>query len=521
MSLLSFNPLYRRMWMFPRNIRDINPWKLCQIMKVLADCSDFEFKDNRDQKYIYAMLEDSGIKRPSKTKDINPGGMRTYYAQLVALGLIYEGSKKEFHYTIAGRELSEGRNPQKVLQYQLLRHQYPSIYSFGRNVMIDPRINVKPFVFILEMLQDIRLSGYLTCSEIIVPVLYGHNSMCLDTCIRKIVRMRKNEGAVESVIDNYTIDLYTPRSGMGKNLNNAKDIANTAKNYLEAVGLIVKLGEKQFGEQKYSFNRCFEEVFEQLKNEPFIRCDETTDKETFQRSYGRYESVDDTLSQDENLVGRESPDREFIQFRYALYANNNPFYSDSDFYDEMRGMNMKMDFVAEAIKPYVALRHSIDRNNFLELATSSGTKKQEYKLALVNLFQSLGYMEEDGIPDIPGNQDLIYLLFENVSTGERCLVVASDLGNYSLVQEDIPCQFNFNKPQYCLVIAGGFKGDVGSSVEEVTETTGIPVTAMKAKTLVRAYELEKEKKESDNESFSFFKKTGYITGEEAELIGGR
>ena len=68
--------------MFPRNIRNIVPWKLHQALIVLMKCSDLDVKNGDDQKYIYRMLEEAGIKRKSNTRDKNPGGMRTYLAQL-------------------------------------------------------------------------------------------------------------------------------------------------------------------------------------------------------------------------------------------------------------------------------------------------------------------------------------------------------------------------------------------------------------------------------------------------------
>ena len=154
MPLLSFDSKYRRLWMFPRNIRKITPWKLYQILKVLIQCEDMNMASKDNQKFIYQLLAEAGIKRSENIRDKNPGGMRTYYAQLKCLGLIYPSGKERYNYTIAGDAIADEDNPLQVLQYQLFRHQYPSAYGLGRNVLIDPRMKVKPFLFISKLLHD-------------------------------------------------------------------------------------------------------------------------------------------------------------------------------------------------------------------------------------------------------------------------------------------------------------------------------------------------------------------------------
>ena len=207
--------------MFPRNIRNIVPWKLHQALIVLMKCSDLNVKSGDDQKYIYRMLEEAGIKGKSNTRDKNPGGMRTYLAQLSMLGMLYEDRDKQYRYTIAGQNLADGNNPLRVLQFQLLRHQYPSAYGLGRNVMIDPRMKVKPFMFLIRLMRDERIGGYLSCEDMMIPVVYGHNDSCYEICVQKILTAR--QGSIESAIDDFELDLYTPRSGMGSSLSNVKD----------------------------------------------------------------------------------------------------------------------------------------------------------------------------------------------------------------------------------------------------------------------------------------------------------
>lgn len=518
MANLSFDPEYRRLWICPRNIRRIEPMKLHQVLTVLMKCADYELGDNQDQKYVYAMLDESGIKKKANTRVSNPGGMRTYYAQLEMLGLIYKNAKGKFCYTIAGKELSDGNEMQKVLQYQLLRHQYPSAYGMNQNVKIDPRMRVKPFLFLIKLLHDPRLNNYLTCKDITVPVIYGHDDDCYEKCVIKILKLRKNRGEIESVIDNFLCDLYTPRSGMGKNINNVLDIANTFKNYLEASGLIYPLARIN-GEQRYCFDTRYERIYETLENESFLKCETIDEAEAFQRSYGRFLYEEDKRSEEECMVRKESPEVAFVQFRYALYASMNPFNVDTEFFKEMEGMGIDESIVADAITPYNNVRKTIDANNFLDYSTANGEKMCEFRTSLVNLFKSMGFVLSDTVVNIEEKPGIVYLLLESISQSKRCFIVANNSPCYVFEPEDIPCRLNFNKPNYYLVVAGGFNCDMNHFVLEVSSNVKAPVTALSARTLLDLYEECKEKGESNKFIFSILEKGGYVTDEELFFRG--
>ena len=69
MGLLDFDLKTRRVWMFPRNIRDIAPWKLYRILKILVQCDDIDQYSGEDQKMMYRLLEESGIKKKGEIRD--------------------------------------------------------------------------------------------------------------------------------------------------------------------------------------------------------------------------------------------------------------------------------------------------------------------------------------------------------------------------------------------------------------------------------------------------------------------
>lgn len=75
---------FRRVWMFPRNIRKIHPAKISEILCLLqAESERSSWSGNQDlQNKFCKALELAGIKRPGDQYDSHSGGPRTYLAQL-------------------------------------------------------------------------------------------------------------------------------------------------------------------------------------------------------------------------------------------------------------------------------------------------------------------------------------------------------------------------------------------------------------------------------------------------------
>ena len=72
------NPKFRTMWMFPRNIRKIEAWKLVQISQLLEACTG-NTTSQTVQDQLYDQLENLGLKCKANAHGVkNPGGMRIY-----------------------------------------------------------------------------------------------------------------------------------------------------------------------------------------------------------------------------------------------------------------------------------------------------------------------------------------------------------------------------------------------------------------------------------------------------------
>ncbi len=213
MPIVAYREGYRNVWMFPRNIRKIPPWKMSNILHIFLMQNKIGWmSDQNVQNEFYKYLEESGLKTEGFLYHPKSGGARTYYSQLMALGLIFRREKDGIRYnfpTIAGEALVKGEKPLGVMQYLLLKHQYPSAYGRRRNVRINPDLRVKPFMFVLQLLN---LDGVdkLRNEELAVAVVYGHNHECLSICAEKILELRSGKNFLD-ILEIPERDTYTPR----------------------------------------------------------------------------------------------------------------------------------------------------------------------------------------------------------------------------------------------------------------------------------------------------------------------
>jgi len=527
--LLSFDESTRRIWMFPRNIRNIEPWKLNQILKVLMYNEDLDHFSSEDQKLIYRLFDEVGIKRKGETRDNNPGGTRTYYAQLEALGLIYNSSPRKFNYTLAGQAIADGDNPLRALQYQLLRHQYPSAYGQGSNVRIDKRMKVKPFLFLLKLLHDDRLGRYLTDCDIMIPVIYGHNHNCYELCVQKIITYRKT-GNILDVIDHPSQDLFTRRGEPDKVLNNVRDIANTASNYMRAANLIVQSPAHR-NPRQFEFNDMYEELYDDFLDEYDVFIDlARSNKESFQRAYGRYLNHKDTRK----IGDAKSPKdyrQVFIQVKYVDFLNDNLFTENeaAEFADYIGRYGFSSDEAIDAVRIMQKNKNTVEENKYLAYANSRGENADEFEKATTNLIIALGFSESVWIgrkkskQNWRGNFPDIFIKRKNtVDCGfadtKSTMLFALGHADMLKMKETYVHSHKEIRPEselkYFVYIAGGFKGDINYATLQLQNESNIKVTAIEARMMLKLLELKSNGWTAKEIEDRFFRKGGLITEED-------
>lgn len=527
--LLPFEKTTRRIWMFPRNIRNIAPWKLNQILNVLMYNDDLDHSSGHDQKKIYRLFEEVGIKRKAETRDKNPGGTRTYYAQLEALGLVYSSSPRKYNYTLAGRAIADGDDPLCALQYQLFRHQYPSAYGHGMNVLIDKKMRVKPFYLLMKLLHEEKLGRYLTDSDIMIPVIYGHNHNCYDLCVEKILHFRKT-GNFLDIVDDPVNDLYTPRGNPEKSLNNIRDIANTASNYLRAANLILQSPDHR-NPRRFEFNIIYEALYSMFLDEYDIFIEPSkSNKESFQRAYGRYKNQKDT-----RRSGVETPSKNynevFIQVKYVDYINDNLF--GANHISEFAKYIGRYGFTAEEAISAIQVMHQkktiVEENVYLAYANSSGENAEEFEKATANLFLALGFDESKWIGrrrsrhNWRGNfPDVFIKRKESQECGfaDTKATMLFALGHVDMLKMKETYLFSNTEIypgtelKYFIYIAGGFRGNMIGATRQLQNETNVIVTAIEARLMLKLLELKTNGWTTEEIEARFFRKGGLITEED-------
>ena len=230
-------------------------------------------------------LESAGIKRKGDRRDQTGGGARTYIAWLKSLGLIFEQDKtKKLMLTLAGEAIMSGEPPVPILKEQVLKYQFPSSFSLGRNIKVSPRFKIRPFRFLLRLLSDPNVEN-LSQEEIAKVVMVeaeNETEACYKTVVEKLLKFRQKG---EAALDDDFFEKYPPSKGKVHEDNpygNLMDVANTIQNWLEYTQLAKRSED----------DRCIrilpdkvDEVRAILAETPkFI--DRPAEHEVFQRKYG-------------------------------------------------------------------------------------------------------------------------------------------------------------------------------------------------------------------------------------------
>jgi hypothetical protein len=229
----------RQIWMFPRNKRRMPPLETALILRALVVASELGASwggDQARQNHFFKLLEEYGLKKGGNQRDLKQGGARTYEAQMSLLGLIYKDKQGALKLTQAGEDLVAFNDTAKTFEYQVLRAQFPSLYSLSQNIKMDVDVKIRPFLFLLKLAGDPDLNG-LSDKDMVVPVVFGKNVDSYLLCKDLILRLRSD--GVESVIpdDESIRTTKTQSNTYEERLDDIGSIANTFKCVLESSGL--------------------------------------------------------------------------------------------------------------------------------------------------------------------------------------------------------------------------------------------------------------------------------------------
>ena len=262
--------------------------KLNSIPEVLATFAENalnqEWEGQRNSHLAYEeALEEKGLKRVGERRDQTGGGARTYKAWLMSLGLIFtQEATGKIKLTLAGEAILNGDSPVSVLKNQIIKYQFPSAFSLSWGVNVASRFKIRPFRFLLRLLQDSRVA-YLTEEEIakiVVTEAENETDKCYEYIVKRILDFR-NFG--DSCLEKDFLFKYKSSRG-GINLahpySHLTDLANTLVNWLEYTQLI----KREEGKVSILTEKTAEVNNILATRLPFI--DRPNHTEYFQRKYG-------------------------------------------------------------------------------------------------------------------------------------------------------------------------------------------------------------------------------------------
>lgn len=494
------------MWMFPRNIRRIEPWKLVQISKLIAACTgDLVSQDVQDQ--LYLQLQELGVKAEKNQAGVsNSGGLRTYLAQLACLGFFWRDASGSYRTTRAGELLMDGDQPLKVLRCQLLRMQYPSVYGSGPMVRISPAMSVKPFVFLVRLLQDKRLGGWLTCTDIAVPVVYGRTFSDYEKCVRLILQVREADEGLDPVIKSVD-DLRTPRrfhadnpkDDFQKGIEDALTIANTAKNYLLAAQIIAESPDFKGRFLLTGLPEVQAEIAKWMAEGDEVKPIERGCEAAWQQHYGRYDQTKAVRSLSQRRINGFQA---MLQSQYIAAAEAAPFEFDHGAFIKAQAQRWgKTEAeIAVLIDSLKARVPTIERDVVTRAASSGGQQSLVFEKAAAALFRKLGFdssvqigqrraKREGGYPDIwIKSSAMKESAFADTKATQRYDFPLGDTAKLAAYYKNCWTEIDASSPAaFFLYIAGGFgrsPGALARSLASCAEKYGKPVSALTASALL-------------------------------------
>jgi hypothetical protein len=394
-------PQKRTMWMVPRNIRRIEPWKLVQILTLL-EAIDGSVGNQEHQDKLYKALEDLQVKATrSAAGSKNQGGFRTYLTQLACLGL-YACVGDQYELTVAGKEMIEGKDPRAVLRCQLMRMQYPSYYGSLSRVRMSETLRVKPFVFLLKLFEDERIQT-LSDEEMAVAVIYGRTDSDYEKVVGKILRMKAGaplSSVVDDVADVCTPSRY-PKSDEAEEISACKEqgctdaatIANTFKNFLLSAALIYTVPQGKGAKKRYA-SVSDEETLRAIKpyREEPIRPYDPKNPENWQRFFGRWNKKK-TVGKVSTPASARDGFKAMVQNECIKAMSDNPYAFDLAAFARTqaeRWHKPEQDIV-NACAPLKDKARNIERNAVEEASVSGGGKSGFFEKAVLNIFVKLGF----------------------------------------------------------------------------------------------------------------------------------
>lgn len=482
-------------WWVTRPKRKLN--SIPEVLSAFAEISlDQEWQGQRDSHLSFEeLLEKSGLKCKGERRDQTGGGARTYKAWVMSLGLIFtQESTGKIKLTLAGEAIMNGDNPVDILKNQVLKYQFPSSFSTGRNIDVAPRFKIHPFIFMLKLLADSRIENLSEeeLAKIVVVEAENESEKCFEYIVSRIIEFR-NKG--NACLEPDFAEKYAPSKGEGRITEpyaHLMDLANTLFNWLE----YTQLAKRENGRIAILPGKQTE--IDSILANPPVFIDRPQQHEYFQRKYG----IDPKHKKDtRNLTGSTAITAKII----AEQKVKNAFISESlrqpissvnaaliDKIVETTGIGEK--FVEETLLKYYP-KGSVGAfmTEYFEMAFKGRDEAVEFEKATVSIFQNVFGFSANHVGPAGLTPDVLIL---SDSDGYSAIIDNKAYSKYSISNDhhnrmvhnyigNLSSYYSGNYPlAFFSYIAGGFGTNINKQLQAITDETGVPGSAMSVSNMI-------------------------------------
>ena len=478
--------------------------KLNSVPEVLATFADLslnqEWEGQRGSHLAYEdALEKAGLKRVGDRRDQTGGGARTYKAWLASLGLIFtQESTGRIKLTLAGEAIMNGDSPVSVLTNQILKYQFPSAFSVSRGVQVASRFKIRPFKFLLKLLDDSRIISLSEdeIAKIIVTEAENESDKCYEYVVNRILQFR--ESGDKCLEDDFLLKYQSSKGGINLDhpYSHLTDLANTLVNWLEYTQFI-----KRENGRIYLLEERRKQVRDILCEEtPFI--DRPNDQEYFQRKYGidpkhRKDSRD--LNQSITITPKIIAIQKVTQ-AYIAESLNRPITSVTKELVETIVESTGIDFSTVEqilIEKYPHGSVGAFMTKYFEMAFKGRDEATEFEKATAELFKDVFGFQTKHVgpigltPDVllASRSDLYQAIIDNkayssysINNDHHNRMVHNYLSNVDRYSTyDYPMAF-FS------YIAGGFGTNIDRQLQQIHAETGVPGSAVSVSNIIKMVE---------------------------------
>ena len=480
-------------WWVTRPKRKLN--SIPEVLAAVASVSlDNEWRGQRNTHLsVEEALEGYSLKRVGERRDHGGSGGRTYMAWLKSLGLTFtQNSTGLLKLTLAGEAILAGEPPVEILKHQVLKYQFPSAFSTSRNINVNPRFKIRPFRFLLRLLNDPQI-GYLTQEEIAKVVIVNaenESEGCYQDVVKRLTDFRTYGDAS---LDSDFFIKYAPSRGkikLDKPFNYLNDIANTLINWIEYTQLAIREDSKLvlLDEKVNEVNTILGVV------PPFI--ERPDQDEFFQRKYGvdpKHTKDNRNLTNSRTITSQMLAEQRITQafisesLKYPVGKIDSKIIANVAY---ISGLDPKL---VEQVLHKKFPNGSINAfmTNYFEMAFKGRDEATEFEVATVEIFNNVFGMEAKHVGPIGLTPDVLVISDDAGFTG---IIDNKAYSKYSITNDHknrmvynyIP---TYQKERYPLAffsyIAGGFGNNIDSQLKDISSVTNVKGSAISVSNMIQ------------------------------------